>query len=358
MARIVAVAAIFSFGTVAFLALASPRLYTGFEERAIRAELQAATQDDLLSARTIAAVEDGDVDGAEQYAALAIELGKPISPEASAALIDAQGAFATFMRNATDFAGAYVTGHADNAAGLAGAVVSDLTVVGDVRDIISEGGKAAVGEDYSQFLLALAAIGLAAEGITIATGGTSLVLKAGLSVLKVARRTGNLTAGFSAYLVSLARAAARRTDAAPAPAGAVNAAGAFTGTATGAALMTRTAARAELMRTLGAVNTMASNAGAANTVRLMRSVRTGADAGRIAEFTGRFARRSRAVAELTGKTALRSFRTGLRGLRLLIAFVYGLVAFLAGLALMRIVRTVLAGLPGLLRGAVLRVALP
>ncbi|MEM7693943.1 MAG: hypothetical protein AAF318_05800 [Pseudomonadota bacterium] len=359
MPRILAAATMLSFGTVAFLALAVPRLATGFEERAIRADLQAATSGDILSDRTLAAVAEGDIDGAEQYRALGQELFKPISPEATAALDEANGTLATIVRNASDFAGAYITGHADNAAGLAGAVVSDLTVVGDVRDIISEGGKAAVGEDYSEFLLALAAVGLAAEGVTIATGGTSLVLKAGISVLKVAKRTGNLTAEFSARLVGLAKAAARRADGPPpAAAGAVEAARAAAGLATGPARMTRSAARAELAATLGAVNTMAGNAGASNAVRLMRFVRTGADAARIAEFTGRFARRSRVVAELTGKVALRSFRLGVRGLRLLFAFLYSFIAWLVGLVLIRAVRRALQWTLDVMRGAVLRFALP
>ena len=195
-----------SVGTVLCLTLAVPRLYTGIQEREVRRELMAATEGDTLDRKIDAAVAEGDIDGATQYADLAAELGRPLEPSTVASLQEAQEPLNAFLRNAGDFAGAYITGRADSGAGLAGAVVSDLTVVGDVRDIIREGGKAAVGEDYSQFLLALAAIGLAAEGATIATGGSSLVVKVGLSVLKVAKRTGNLTAAYSARLLRLAQA--------------------------------------------------------------------------------------------------------------------------------------------------------
>ena len=109
------------------------------------------------------------------------------------------------------------------------------------------------------------------------------------------------------------------TDALPSVAGAV------------AGGLTRSAARAELRTTLGAINTMAANAGGANAVRLMRRVRTVGNASDLATMSARFGRSTRAVVELTGKTALRSFRVAVRGAKMLIAFLYSFVAWLAGL---------------------------
>lgn len=351
--RIFPAATVLSIGTVAFLALAVPRLYTGYEERAIRAELQAATPGETLDQRTRAALDEGDIAGAIQFATLADELGKPLAADTVAELEDAQRPVSTFVRNAGDFAGAYITGHADSAAGLAGAVVSDLTVVGDVRDIVTEGGKAAVGEDYSQFLLALAAVGLAAEGVTLATGGSSLVVKASISVLKVAKRTGNLTVAFATRLVRLARAAARKADAPAAAAGPVS-----VRTRRAADDIPVAAARAELQTALTAVGTMARNAGPAESVRLLRHVRTTDDARDLANFTGRFGRNSRAVADLTGKTALRAFRVGVRGLRMLIAFLYSLAAWIVGLVVLKMLRRAIGLVLSVFRGAFVAVALP
>lgn len=352
MLRLLSAATMLSLGTVVFLALAVPRLYTGYSEQAVRAELQAATPGDTLDERTRAALAEGDVDGAEQYAALGDELGKPIAPETRADLVAAQGTLATVLRHAGDFAGAYITGNADSAASLAGAIVSDLTVVGDVRDIISEGGKAAVGEDYSQFLLALAAVGLAAEGAMLATGGGSLTVKMGVSVLKVAKRTGNLTTAFATRILRLSRAAARPAGRGVEVASAGGRIGdlALAPAARTAGGLSRTAARAELGRALGAVTTAADNAGPANTVRMMRFVRTTADAEELATFTSRFGRRSRVVAELTGKTTLRAFRAVARGVRMLVAFLWSLVAWVAGLLALRTLRFVVRSFFGVLRG--------
>lgn len=354
-----------SVGTVLCLTLAVPRLYTGIQEREVRRELMAATEGDTLDRKIDAAVAEGDIDGATQYADLAAELGRPLEPSTVASLQEAQEPLNAFLRNAGDFAGAYITGRADSGAGLAGAVVSDLTVVGDVRDIIREGGKAAVGEDYSQFLLALAAIGLAAEGATIATGGSSLVVKVGLSVLKVAKRTGNLTAAYSARLLRLAQAMTESATATSRTATtAAQTAGRTAGTAADAtraatpAPLTRTAARAELTTALGAVNTMAKNAGPANAVRLLRGVKTTRDAQEVATFTTRFGRRSRVVAELTGKTALRAFRVSLKGIKLLIAFLWSFLAWLGGLFALRIVRGTIGYVGEAIRATFFTMALP
>lgn len=358
MLRLLSAATLLSIGTVLFLALALPRLATGYSEHDVRVTLQALTPGDALDQKVLAALQDGDIALANQFASLANELGKPLAPATQKRLEEAQGTVATALRNAGDFAGAYITGHADSAAGLAGAVISDLTVVGDVRDIISEGSKAAVGEDYSEFLLTLAAIGLVAEGVTIATGGTSLVVKAGISLLKVAKRTGNLTVDLTRQLTRLTRAASRRAPAqAVARAPARSATDALDETASVAAL-SRGAARAELRGTLRAVNTMAVNAGPAEAVKLMRSARTTSDVRDIATFTSRFGHTSRAVVEITGKTSLRAFRTAVRGVRVLIAFLWSLLAWLAGLLGLAVIKRAVRAVLSVLRGAFVSFALP
>jgi hypothetical protein len=188
----------------------------------------------------------------------------------------------------------------------------------------------------------------------VATGGTSLVAQAAISVLKVAKRTGNLTAEFTARLVRLARAAANGPVE-------VASAGRVTpgaGIPAAAAPISRTAARAELREVLSSINTAANNAGPANAVKLMRTVKTTEDARELATFTSRFGRNSRAVFELTGKTSLRAFRVALRGLRLLWAFLWSLIAWIVGLVALRIARAVFRGTVQLVRGAVVAVAVP
>lgn len=69
---------------------------------------------------------------------------------------------------------------------------SDLTVYGDLRDILGEGGKMLAR--MSEFILGLSVVGLAATVGTVATGGGGVVVKAGISLVNFAKRAGHMTA--------------------------------------------------------------------------------------------------------------------------------------------------------------------
>ncbi|PRX11752.1 UNVERIFIED_ORG: hypothetical protein BCL66_101246 [Martelella mediterranea] len=86
-----------------------------------------------------------------------------------------------------------LTGRPDSTAGLLGTIATDLTTIGDVRDIIVEGGAYLSGEDYDAFILGLSVAGLAITGTVILTAGSTTPAKVGASALKVAGKTGALT---------------------------------------------------------------------------------------------------------------------------------------------------------------------
>jgi hypothetical protein len=77
-------------------------------------------------------------------------------------------------------------GEGATGAGLAGVVASDLTGIGDVRDLIHQGQKMSRGEEPDQLVLGLAAVGLAVTGATILSVGAALPARAGVSTIKVA----------------------------------------------------------------------------------------------------------------------------------------------------------------------------
>jgi hypothetical protein len=72
------------------------------------------------------------------------------------------------VRNTYQFGEGFVTGKGDSTAGIAGAVTSDLTVIGDLRDIALEGGKMIAGEEYSELILGLSVVGIGVTAATIA----------------------------------------------------------------------------------------------------------------------------------------------------------------------------------------------
>jgi uncharacterized protein YjeT (DUF2065 family) len=90
------------------------------------------------------------------------------------------------------------TGMAEDATGVTCAIVSDLVVFGDVRDLARQGVAWARGEAADPVLAALSGAGLALTFAPAAGAGTSLV--------KIARRTGTLTRGLADSVTTLVRA--------------------------------------------------------------------------------------------------------------------------------------------------------
>ena len=232
-------------------------------------------------------------------------------------------------RNTKDFAGGFVTGAGTSTAGLAGAVTSDFTVVGDVRDIGIEGSKMVAGEDYSKLVLGLSVVGLAATVATVATGGGGIVAKTGVSVLKAAKRAGTLTADFARRLTRLVEDAvnfrelgriAKATDLTDLRATEK----AFAGYARGVKT-------AEIFPVFRRIATIGENAGPAETVRLMRFVHSERDLEDVAKMSGKLGTKTRGVIALTGKTALRAFKTSLNIFAFLIENIIAFGAWLLGL---------------------------
>lgn len=98
------------------------------------------------------------------------------------------------------FTGA-VTGEADSPTAFAGALVADLTVVGDVRDLTQQ---AFAYPDQDSLTVALAATGIILTGATAFTVGTSTAGKVGVSAIKAARKMKRLSKGLERQLVRLA----------------------------------------------------------------------------------------------------------------------------------------------------------
>jgi hypothetical protein len=95
------------------------------------------------------------------------------------------------------FAQGLVTGEPKDATGLAGTVAGDLFVFGDIRDAAREATRWANGEEVDQLVLGLAAVGLAITAATYATSGIAAPARVGVSVAKVARKTGRLSASLA-----------------------------------------------------------------------------------------------------------------------------------------------------------------
>jgi hypothetical protein len=137
-----------------------------------------------------AALDGADVDLANSFAELARDRGVAIDPGLAERLATANSASATAARHAKDFARGLITGEPDNVAGFAGTALGDLFVFGDVRDAAREGYRFARGEETDETVLGLAGVGIAVTAVTYASLGTSTPARVGLTLAKVARKTG------------------------------------------------------------------------------------------------------------------------------------------------------------------------
>jgi hypothetical protein len=147
----------------------------------------------VVEREIVAALDGKDIDLANSFAELARDRGVAIDPRLTDRLAAANSATATATRHAKDFARGLITGEPDDVAGFAGTALGDLFVFGDLRDAAREGYRFARGEETDETVLGLAGIGIAVTAATYASLGASTPARVGLTLAKVARKTGRMS---------------------------------------------------------------------------------------------------------------------------------------------------------------------
>ncbi|MCC6778550.1 MAG: hypothetical protein IT537_18290 [Hyphomicrobiales bacterium] len=189
--------------------------------RAVDSAQQLATQDDpvaisdralarrfdaAVAAREIeAALAADDPDLARSFVELAQERNVAVDAALQAKVEAANSMLATATRSVTHFAHGLVTGESNDPASRAGTMVSDLLVIGDLRDIAREGSRLAAGQPVDDLILAMAWAGPLTSVGTYASGGVAAPVRVGLTVVKTARRSGRLGGEMSAWVGQAAR---------------------------------------------------------------------------------------------------------------------------------------------------------
>ncbi len=154
-----------------------------------------------VAAREIeAALAIKDADLAKSFVDLARARNVALDP-ALVAKVEAAVATANSAAHAAEsFTRGLITGEPDDLVGLAGTTLGDLFVFGDVRDAVREGTRYAMGEQVDELILGLACVGLAVTAGTYASFGAGAPARVGLSVIKAARRTGQISAGMVQWM--------------------------------------------------------------------------------------------------------------------------------------------------------------
>lgn len=176
-------------------------IFSSQDDPALLSELQirkaAAGDPRLVEREMVAALAEGDVDLAQSLADLAEAQNLPLSAEALAGLDAAVAASQSAAHLAGRFATGFLTGNTDDLASFSGTVTGDLFAFGDIRDVVIQGRHLVLGEEPDRLVLGLAAVGLAVTAGTYASVGTASPARAGLSLLKGARKSARLSAGLT-----------------------------------------------------------------------------------------------------------------------------------------------------------------
>ncbi|HET7849251.1 MAG TPA: hypothetical protein VFL51_09345 [Pseudolabrys sp.] len=221
-------------------------------------------------------------------------LGKKVA----AAVADASSGGARAKR----FIRGFVTGEPNDGVSLAGTVTGDLFVFGDLRDAAREGVRLARGEKADELILGLACVGIAITAGTYATGGITAPVRAGISLVKAARRSGRLSAGLAA---DLGRALRRIVDSGEMKTVVTKASLgepslAIRG-AREAVKVDRAGGLLQLTRDLGRVQ---SKAGTRATLDTLRIAETPRDVSRLARLAEKEGGKTRAIIKILGRGAI------------------------------------------------------
>ena len=246
-----------------------------------------------------AALASGDADLAASFAELAREKNVPLSEELSRRVSDAVTEEGSSSHFAKRFASGLVTGNADDVASLSGTVAGDLFVFGDIRDVVREGKHLAMGEDTDRLVLGLAAAGLVVTAATYVSVGGVAPVRAGLTLVKDARKVGRLGEGLTEWAGRSARDAPMLQNAVAS--GSVLRPG-QTMTAIRAAFRAEKAgALVRLAKDVGRVGEKAGIRAAQDTLKIAENPKDIARAARLAESKGG---QTRAFLKIFGRGAL------------------------------------------------------
>ena len=256
----------------------------------------------LVAENIEAALAAGDADLANSFVELAREKNIALSEELSKRVGDAVAEANSTSHFAKRFATGLVTGNADDVASLSGTVAGDLFVFGDIRDAVREGKHLAMGEDTDHLVLGLAAAGLAVTAATYVSVGGAVPVRAGLTMVKDARKVGRLGEGLTQW----AGRSAREIVDAPmlqqaVASGSVLRPGATISAIKAAFRAEKAGALVRLAKDVGRVGEKAGTRGALDTLRIAEGPKDVARAARLAESKGG---QTRAILKLLGRGAL------------------------------------------------------
>jgi hypothetical protein len=256
----------------------------------------------IISDNIEAALAAGDAGLADSFVDLAREKNISLASELSQRVSEAVKEENSSSHFAKRFANGLVTGNADDVGSLSGTVAGDLFVFGDIRDVVREGKHLVMGEDTDKLVLGLATAGLAVTAATYVSVGGAAPVRAGLTLVKDARKVGRLGEGLTEWAGRSAREVVDTPLLQNAVAtGSVMRPGETVSAIRAAFHAEKAGALVRLAKDVGRVGEKAGARGALDTLRIAEAPEDVARAARLAETKGG---QTRAILKILGRGAL------------------------------------------------------
>ena len=218
-----------------------------------------------------AALTRGDSDLAQSFLDLAGQRGVAVAPDLADRVRDARTKSASVSNTVGRFVRGLWTGEPFDTASLAGTAVGDLFVFGDIRDAVREGARYFSGQPTDFWILGLAGLGIGITAATYASWGLAAPTRAGLTLVKAARRAERLNPALAARV---AREAAKAEKA------------------------------GALVDFAGDVATIESKAGTQAALDSLQIAREPEDVSRLARLSAANGGKTRAIIKLLGRSAI------------------------------------------------------
>lgn len=154
------------------------------------------SQEGYLDKKICTAIKTENFDEVEMYVNLANYLDVNLTQATRDEIASHNDFISKSLRNTKDFSSGFISGKGESAVGISGSMLSDMTVVGDLRDVSKEGTRFMNGEKYDKIILGVAMVGVGLSASQLLSAGSTTPLKIGASVIKIAKKTGKISQSF------------------------------------------------------------------------------------------------------------------------------------------------------------------
>ncbi|MCK5726329.1 MAG: hypothetical protein KAH22_05855 [Thiotrichaceae bacterium] len=261
------------------------------------------------------------IDDASMYLHIAKKHQYSLNYVAYQKAIDQQStSFARVKRNSKQFTQGFIQGKSTTSAGIAGAITADLTVIGDVRDLNEQYQRQQKNQPVDELIVSLAGAGIGLTVLTYSSAGTTSMVKAGTSIIKLAAKTKHLTRSFSREILQQSK----RVFNWKLFKQSLHRGSSINDVQYAAKKAFSPKALKPLQQSAEQLYTIKKSTNIADTLHLLRYVENGGDLRRLQKFTSKQGKLSKGYLRLLGKGILR----GARVIRKTVGFLFSVLSTL------------------------------